>query len=175
METFDFGKKKIVSVIFDLSLSHEQGQRVIDLIKKQMVDIIVEKEEELLFFIASKNNVFPKGCGNSIQQIDSYVELPDFNLSHTFRRSITNLVETVEDVDKALLFITDRFDEKYKGHYRSLFDMKRYKKAEYEVYFIEINNYSKILQSIAFMYEGKYKSIQSANDFKLALKELGVV
>ena len=34
METFDFGRKKVVSVIFDLSIAHENGVRIIDLIKK---------------------------------------------------------------------------------------------------------------------------------------------
>jgi hypothetical protein len=175
METFDFGRKKIVSVIFDLSLQHESGKRIIDILKKDLVEIVVEKDEELLFFVASKNNNFPKGCGESIQQIDSYIEPPDFNLSHTFRRSISNITNTVEDVDKVLLLITNRFDEKYKGHYKSLFDMKKYKKAEYDVCFVEIHENSKILEAICLSNSGNYKSLKSATDLKKTLVEFGVM
>jgi len=174
METFDFGRKKVVSVIFDLSIAHENGVRIIDLIKKQLVDLVVEKDEELLFFVTSRENNFPIGCGSSIQQIDSYCEPPDFSICHAIRKAIINNVKSVEDVDKVILLITDRFDKKYNGHYKSMLDAKKYNKYDYDICFIEVNNQSQSLKTIAEVNGGKYEAISNTQNFLNALKKVGV-
>ena len=62
MEKFDFGRKKLLGIVFDLSIRHDkQGGRIIDMVKKQLVSRIASSDENLLVVVsdaAALDNTF---------------------------------------------------------------------------------------------------------------------
>jgi len=142
LEKFDFSRRKIVGLVFDLSIRHDKnGQRIIDLVKESLKKRVVDNDEDLFFFVSNLSNKMPKGVGETIQQIDSYDDPIDFNYGQSVKYIINCFDDSVEDVDKIFLAITDRFDKKYKGHYKSVFDISNSKNMEIKVIYLGVGNH----------------------------------
>ena len=57
METFDFGKKKLLGVVFDLSIDHDKdGNRYIDILKLKLNKKVYDSDENLLVFVSHPEN-----------------------------------------------------------------------------------------------------------------------
>jgi|694.fasta_scaffold00185_57 hypothetical protein len=173
METFDFGKTKLIALVFDLSIAHDKkGRRIIDGIKSQIVKKISKSNEEVLFFL----NKIPKHCGESVQEVASYQDPIDFNIGETVKKITKIIGETSEDKEKYVLFITDRFKDKFKGHYKSIFNLKKYKNYDFTISFVGFGkNYDRsILESLVLECEGNFQHIDLAEDLSFIFEKMGV-
>jgi hypothetical protein len=176
MEKFDFGRKKLLGIVFDVSIRHDKkGQRIIDMIKKRLVARIASSDENLLVVVSNSNNKEPRMHSDGIQQIDSYVDPVDFRIGEATRRISSIVGDSIEDFDKYIIIITDRFQEKFKGHYRAIFDAKKNKNYEYKAGVIAIGDYCNfsLLKSMVTENNGVFLTANDMNEFDAALTEIG--
>jgi hypothetical protein len=177
MEKFDFGRKKLLGIVFDLSIRHDkQGGRIIDMVKKQLVSRIASSDENLLVVVSDADNKVPRMCGGGIHQIDSYIDPVDFRIGEANRRIASVVGDSVEDSDKYIVIITDRFNGKFKGHYRALFDAKKNKNYEYKVGVIAIGDHCdfSLLKDMVNENNGIFLISNNMDEFNSALTEIGV-
>ena len=75
METFDFGKKKLLGVVFDLSIDHDKdGNRYIDILKLKLNNKVYDSDENLLVFVAlhELGHVMTKSTGHTEEFWDNF-------------------------------------------------------------------------------------------------------
>ena len=149
MDDFNFGKTKLVGIVFDISIRHDaSGNRIIDVVKEAVKRRIMSDPDGLLLLVGSPQNRIPKSCGESVQQVDSYNDAPDFRFGTTIRNLMSQLIETVEDVDKQIIIFTDRFDKKQKGHYIYPLETKKLRNLDIDICYIGIGDfYDKLVLS----------------------------
>lgn len=177
MEKFDFGRRKIVGLVFDLTIRHDKkGRRIIDSVKESLKKRVVDNGEDLFFFVSDMSNKIPKGCGESIQQIDSYEDTTDFNYGQSVKYIVDCFDNSVEDVDKIFLSITDRFDKKYKGHYKSVFDICKSKNLDVKVVCLGIGDHyhREVLEQEITSRGGIFTHVNDTDNLNNILIDVGV-
>ena len=141
METFDFGKKKLLGVVFDLSIDHDKdGNRYIDILKLKLNKKVYDSDENLLVFVSHPDNQVPRLSSQGTAQIDNYDEPLDFRLGEATKFVAHSVGDSVEDADKFIIVFTNRFNPKFKNHYRALCDIKKNKNYDYDISFVLIGD-----------------------------------
>ena len=177
VDDFDFGKTKLVGVVFDISIRHDRsGNRIIDVVKDAVKRRIMVKPDDILFFVGSPQNRIPKSCGESVQQIDSYNDSPDFRFGTTIRHLMGQMIDTVEDVYKTIIVFTDRFDKRQKGHYIYPLETKRLRNLEIDIFYIGIGEFydKEVLSDELKCKDGNFLHLNSLHEIDDVLKKFEV-
>lgn len=147
MENFDFGRKKLLGIVFDLSVNHDaNGNRFIDLLKINLIKKISASDENILAVVADGNNKVSRLSSVGIQQIDNYQEGLGFRVGEA-TKSISSLIgDSVEDVEKFILVFTDRYKDKFKTHYKQICDLKKIKNYDYKIAYVAVGIFQEVGQ-----------------------------
>lgn len=116
----DFDRSILVGVVFDLSPAHTgEGVRNIDIVKDLLLKNILDAKAMSRIYVSHPDwrNV-PKDQGDSTYYVVSYLEPPKFAIDPIFKNAVTVIGECVENTDKYVFLITDRFQAPNNFHYR---------------------------------------------------------
>ena len=177
MESFDFGRKCLMGIVFDVSDAHDKsGGRIIDILKAKLVKKIADSDENLLAVVSSENAHVPRLCGGGIQQIDNYEDKISFRVGEETRRISSIVGESVEDADKIIVLFTDRFNPKYKNHYKAIVDVKKNKNYDYKIVFVALNDMVEFcaLKEICEQYDCIFIHVHEMKLFDELFNQIGV-
>jgi hypothetical protein len=101
--------------VFDLSLRHtEQGKRVLDVVKKEMVEYVRRLlEGEDLFYLYHPQIFEPtENVGQMVSCIDNYeTDGWVFDLGYALKQAFFIVAAEDEDMEKTIILITDRLQD----------------------------------------------------------------
>lgn len=132
---------KSIGIIFDISLNHYNGSRIIDLIKKDLIDFAVKLGLNSGIYVSHPDwHDVPRNQGESVFYISSYKEPISFNLGNALEQA-SDLIN-VQEGDKYIFFITDRYSNKINNQVKKTLDF--YECSDCRFIFIGIgDNYDK--------------------------------
>jgi len=174
----DFDRFILVGAVFDLSTSYEGGTRNIDIVKDLLLKKVLEEKALSRVFVSHPSwQTVPKDQGESTYYIASYTEPPKFAIDVMFKNAITVIGECVEDCDKYVFLITDRFQAPHNFQYRKGFLSNNIRGYDTKICVFGIgDNYDRLtLKSIADEYGVYFVHLPAADAMSEKLAELFVV
>jgi len=118
----DFERTLLIGVVFDLSTLHSNGTRNLDIVKDVLLKSVLDVKPSSKIYISHPNwHTIPRDQGESTYYVISYQEPPNFYIDSTLKNAVTVVGEYVEDCDKYMFLITDRFQAPRNYQYRKGF------------------------------------------------------
>lgn len=118
----DFERILLIGVVFDLSTLNNNGTRNLDLVKDILLKNVLDvKTSSKIYVSHPKWQTIPRDQGESTYYVISYQEPLNFYVDSTLKNAVTIVGEYVEDCDKYMFLITDRFQAPRNHQYRKGF------------------------------------------------------
>ena len=179
MELFNdlIERNKIIGIVFDISINHDDftGSRIIDIVKKILINKILISKINFLAFVGSKDYSFPKNYSESIAKIDMYIEPADFNVNQEIRKICKIIGENNDQEEKHILILTDRFESKLQTSYKSAFLVKSANHYDYKVHYCSIGSNSDhdLLEKLAEKEGANFAHLKNPQELKNYLEKFG--
>lgn len=116
MEEFLMGHGNFLGVTLDISLSHFNGKRILDVVKEQLIKFVRNTiDGEDLFFIYDSEELDPVyDIGKIVSEIGNYyTDGCVYDLRQSFKFMYYLMLVQDDDMKKTLLFITDRITDRF--------------------------------------------------------------
>ena len=164
---------KAIGLVLDISLRHLEGQRIVDVVKRQMTEWMRKnfEESEDCFYLYHPQSVEPtRRRGESIAQVANYVTEGWLqNLRTALIQTFWVLVAQDPDAQKHLLFITDRVQDE--APFRKLFLLEQREKTEMQFVLLGIGQYYQrhVLDGFTDLPQVKVAHLKSPSEIVAAL------
>ena len=169
----DFKRSIIIGVVFDLSPIHNgSGVRNIDIVKNVLLKTVLD--DNRIYVSHPDWHTIPKDQGESTYHVIVYQEPLKFSIDLTMRNAVTMIGECVEDCDKYVFLITDRFQAPINYQYRKGFlvnDIHGYK-TKMCIFGIGDDYDNLSLKSIAEEYNAYFAHLPNAESLSEKLLEV---
>lgn len=118
----DFERTLLIGVVFDLSTLNADGTHNLDIVKNILLKSILDVKVNSKIYIYHPDwKTIPRDQGESTYYVVSYKEPVNFHIDFAFKGAVSVVGEYVEDCDKYIFLITDRFQSLKNYHYRKGF------------------------------------------------------
>ena len=110
MEYFDFGKMTALGVVFDISKRKEGKESLHFALRRELIRVIQREQEYIRVFLHGSPVIkIPETPGHCISSI-SENRPTDTNIGAALRQTTALVCNYLEDCDKHVMVVTDRFD-----------------------------------------------------------------
>lgn len=104
-----------LSIVLDVSSKNYKGKKSIDIVKKQIIDYLRSIDDENLIYIYDeKNESMTNNKGEQVGMIANYEPSERINLFKGLKKSYDLLSKQDQNLNRILLYITNRFTDKDK-------------------------------------------------------------
>jgi hypothetical protein len=170
-----FERTLLIGVVFDLSDSNSDGTRNLDVVKDILLkDILDVKVNSKIYIYHPDWQTIPRDQGESTYYVVSYKEPLNFYIDSAFKTAVSVVGEYVEDCDKYVFLITDRFQALKNYHYRKGFLSNNIRNYNTKICVFGVgNNYDDLtLKSISEEYESYFSHSPEVNLLSDKIKEV---